>query len=349
MLIRDLVRLCLLEPSTDAPPDLRTVLSSATEPQWRRVLPELDEHRLSPLVAWSLEECGLAGAVPADVLGELRERYQGTLLANHVHAGVLEEVLERLGEESIAPVVMKGLVLADHVYPDLGTRPMLDVDVLVAAHEADRAADALRRLGLDRSRPWRSFQAEGEGLAVDLHAHGKDAPFGELSELTRFVPLRSLHGRETRVWDPDAMLAHLVGHLDKHTRVVGPSLLWVLDIVLLVRERGSEFDAERVHALMGSGGGGALLPAILRFAAELCAAPVPSAFEAEVERARPISLDWILRQRRLQRWGFPRRRFYVRIGARLLRLRPREGRQWPRWHDVPNGWLDAIVDRRTIR
>lgn len=321
----------------------RIELARATERDWTRALTELRTHRLLPLVAVALRRLDLSGAVPIEAVEELEGSFRQTLLANALQLGLLRDLLEALHAIGVRPVVMKGLAVAARYYPDLGARPMVDIDLLVRDAEDDAAQRVFVERGFRRTAPWRSFLHPSHEFAVDLHTTGTDSRWEIRDDRTTPFDLDD----RALAWEPNAMLAHLVAHLRKHLRVVGVSLLWVVDVLLLVQAERDALDLQKVEAVARDAADVQLLGQVLRFGRSICGIEVPPAFDALTRGSQPLSLAWLLRQRRLKAWGFPHRSFYVRYPARLLRLRPYGTRPRLRWSDVPQGWLDLTVDRRT--
>lgn len=343
-LLRAALRVALVP--SGAEPDAADVslVSSAGEGEWRRLLPDVANHRLGPLLWRALRSRRLVGRLPVRARSELEGAHRGTLLANTVLRQFLARLLEDLRARGVEPVVTKGAVLEDWLYPELGTRPMLDLDVTVDAADEASAIEHLVAQGFRRHAPWAAFVHPGSGMAVDLHVATPSAQ----GRATRTIEVPGMAEVQVQSWEPNAALVHLAAHLDKHTRVVGPSLLWVLDIVLLAARSDAGLSVERLWGASRDDGALDFLWEVLRFGRDELGVDPCDALAGSVESARALSLPWVLRQRRLQRWGFPRPRFYVRLAARLLRLRPLDGRLWPRPLDLPNGWIDSMVDRRTV-
>ncbi len=167
------------------------------------------------------------------------------------------DVLRLFDEHRIPTLLLKGGALATTYYPDSGTRPMYDVDVLVPTDRAEAAYELLR------SRGWqplvtpggpmahvvqvvRSSDLEGpDGSKLDLHWHAlvddydtaADADFWDAAVDLTFnrVPAKSLC--------PSDLLLHVLLHGARYmpTR----SVLWVMDAYRVIA--GSEvLDWERL-------------------------------------------------------------------------------------------------------
>lgn len=214
------------------------------------LLPQLDghdllaaarRHRVSGCVRASVRH--LPGALPADVLDGF-EADADSQLAQHMRAlGVVHLLTEAL-DPVIGPwVVVKGPVLAGHVYDRPDLRSYRDVDVLVRPDELGAAISALEDAGcelLDRNWTLLRRKVVGEvhlltpmGMIVDLHwslLYGEGlrrtfvAPTGEL--LDRSVQVR-LGGSSVRTLDPLDTLVHLALHAAMSG---GDRMVWLKDI-----------------------------------------------------------------------------------------------------------------------
>jgi putative nucleotidyltransferase-like protein len=188
----------------------------------------------------ALRATGLADRTDA---APVREAYTSAVGRHLRTLSDLELVLDVLGGYSIAPLVVKGPVLAGAVYrrPDL--RGYVDLDVLVAPAEFPVALPALERAGcevFERNWPLVRDRRLGAlrlttpaGTVLDLHWH----PFYERS-VRAAVPVDvgavrarartvELAGRRVRTFDALDTLVHLAVHaaLDG-----GDRLVWCKDI-----------------------------------------------------------------------------------------------------------------------
>ncbi|MEM9379162.1 MAG: nucleotidyltransferase family protein, partial [Planctomycetota bacterium] len=244
-LFAQLLGVCVVEPDAAAVDAACEVFCRARRRDWDRALVELHGHRLAPLVALAVRRSGLAKGMPRAVVADLDESFRRTLFANTLQLNLLRDLLASFERAGIRPTVMKGLAVAARYYPDLGARPMVDIDLCVDASENLAAQRVLGDRGFERSAPWRSFLHPDREFAVDLHA--EPPSFLATARDDPTVPFE-LDGRAD-VWEPHAMLLHLLAHMEKHTRVVGVSLLWVVDVLRLVRAESSSLSLDRLRAL----------------------------------------------------------------------------------------------------
>ena len=150
---------------------------------WTRALDLLHLHALGPLAAATDRAFG-GGLLPSGVRSSLDPTYRRTAIHTALTLETAGRARTALTEAGIPSLVFKGAGLVDQgVYPDPGSRPMDDVDLLVRPEDAASAVEALGRSGFLPWTPWEpgrshwldsmSFLDEaappGVALAVDLH------------------------------------------------------------------------------------------------------------------------------------------------------------------------------------
>lgn len=87
-------------------------------------------HRVAPLLYRQLKKLE-ASDVPSEIMQELRTYYLRTAARNMDFYRQMSAILQCFQSENIPVIPLKGLYLAEHVYRNIGVRPMGDVDVLV--------------------------------------------------------------------------------------------------------------------------------------------------------------------------------------------------------------------------
>ena len=144
--------------------------------RWRRHTTldacEFRLHRLLPLVFRRLEKEAID---PAD-LKILRGVYRFNWTRNQLLARAAAEIIEALQAASVQVLVLKGMALAHLNYPDLGTRPMNDFDLLIHPEQRPLALQILEQRGWTPSHPLPDVSAHhgcefvnAKGQQLDLH------------------------------------------------------------------------------------------------------------------------------------------------------------------------------------
>ena len=160
-------------------------------------------------------------------------------------------IVSRLAHESLEVVVLKGAALCLQYYPDLGSRPMGDVDLLLAPGTLDRAVPALADIG------WQVVPGQGSGrgpLAYAIHVQDKR---GHEVDLHEYALMQSADDAD--LWDgrvefdlvgvPTATLTaadHLL-HVCAHGLRGHPdaSARWAVDAAMIMCSDGPALDWAR--------------------------------------------------------------------------------------------------------
>jgi hypothetical protein len=112
---------------------------------WEAVVALAERLHLSPLLYRLLQQAQIE--IPAPLHSRLANAYWTTLARNVRYQHRLGEIAHALADVGSRVVVLKGLALAAVAYPDLGTRGMADMDLLVREADANRAVAVLQQLG----------------------------------------------------------------------------------------------------------------------------------------------------------------------------------------------------------
>ncbi|MGE0822336.1 MAG: nucleotidyltransferase family protein [Candidatus Binatia bacterium] len=118
---------------------------------WQYILEVSIRHGLSPLFYYGLTRSTPADTlmqqVPAPICAELQQLSRGNAARNHRLYRVIGEIMKAFEREGIAAMGLKDLQLAREVYPELGLRPMGDIDILVYQEDYDKVARCMQELG----------------------------------------------------------------------------------------------------------------------------------------------------------------------------------------------------------
>lgn len=129
-------------------------LSALTSEQWQEFLTIAATQRVTPLFFHQLKKKGLDQAVPPEVYASLRDVYLKNTMRIMKISAQSRLVLKTLNSEGIPTIPLKGIVMANSVYENIGLREMNDFDLLVPPEKLARAAEVLSDLGY---KPVQSF------------------------------------------------------------------------------------------------------------------------------------------------------------------------------------------------
>jgi hypothetical protein len=208
---------------------------------WAPLLPRLRSHRLRPLAHWVAGELRVR---PPDLIRtELESAFYATVLRYDQLRSSLAELGAALAAAGTSVIALKGLVLADHLYPHPACRPMEDIDLLVRPEDLEAASHTVVSLGYsDKSFGVEDFRNPDTGIVVDLHT--------ELLNTTRLPSRRKAWSPDLHTWrdrtralpsypglrslDPQDHLVYLCHHAWLHHGLQRP--LAFVDICLLLSE-----------------------------------------------------------------------------------------------------------------
>lgn len=237
-----------------------------TAPDWSRLVEKARQEGVSAVLYHNITSHRLDGLVPQAPVAAFCDEYHANLKRNLSVIGTLREVLAAFEQDGIPCIVLKGIVLAECVYPNIALRGMSDIDILIKKADLLRADDLLSSLGYTprdstaekaiqnpagylASLDYRKSAPSALGLHVHWHPVNTSVP------ATMFASQVDLN----RLWDR-AMVAgvadrrvltlcpeHLIIYLCEHALRVGHSfdrLILVCDIFYAVRafERNLDWD-----------------------------------------------------------------------------------------------------------
>ncbi len=198
--------------------------------------------------------------------------FRGMLVSRVRHKQVNSRLLNTLGSvlrvfeaEGVPVLVLKGAALCQTLYPDIGLRPMRDIDLLLAKEDVQHGHDLLRKNGFQVYpcvRPDDHFHlsplyksVDSLQVCVELH-HGlfPSCPPGYLSLSFRdlYANGRSfdVDGVTAYMFAREEMLYHLYEHAFHTPLTYEPfKLISAADIVALVEAEHAELDWEKIASM----------------------------------------------------------------------------------------------------
>ena len=351
-LFRALLRISLEPKGSEGLSESAALLKSADASMWQRVLLTLKWHQVLQLVAYGIQVHGLEEDVPESVLGELKAAYEATRSKNQALFDASGQILRAFAEEGVRPIMMKGAVLADSVYPDLGMRYMQDVDMLVQDEQWRTCMRVLEREGFAIQGDWEALDGinftAGSGVSFDLHRRFRLFEHLDLSALTVDYDLQRIDAPTVRIFEPTAMLTHLITHLDGHRRVPGFMMSWFVDFALVVPAWAEELDTDRLVDLLSPPKHQLLLFRVLRFLNIEFDVPLPESLANIAPDCEPLQLSEVMRQRRVAQWNLASLRGWLRLGACRIGAKPYGRRPNPDNLDFFLMPFDAMRERRML-
>ncbi len=269
--------------------------------QWPELVPVACRQRLGPMLFYVLQQAGTLGALREHDAELLLAEYRQATAGNFLALAAAREWSQRFDRAGITAVWIKGVPLSLMVFPQPGTRPMTDIDVLVSAHQVSdalglvAAATGRRAVSLAASIDKHAVVDVGMANSVRMELHWSlvDLPHQPATEDVQWFlrERQSLPGGGAfHGLAPEAHLLYLCGHteivhgesdflllryLDLHRLIsASPALDWAV-----VRDRAVEF------------GWTYAVERALQITQRFFATPIPQSLMADLPRLRPAHED----------------------------------------------------------
>lgn len=245
-----------------APDSARLAQTIASIENWEKACAKLIKKGVAPLFLEIAENnAELISLLPAEVIAKLRQAYLKTVSRSMLLYDAFGEIAAALNKAGIQAVALKGIYLAEHLYPKIGLRQFSDIDLLFRHEEVEKALEVFYQLGFSMVKP-----AFGEavtsviesahlppltrrGVSVELHTrlHGPTQPYllpeREMAERAERV---LIHHQPFLAFGTTDLLIHLCLHLDKHFNGSHMQFYSWADIARLVALRGHEIDGAQL-------------------------------------------------------------------------------------------------------
>ncbi len=235
-------------------PELNELLSGPLD--WKFVSEVARSGNISQLLYYNLKGLPNGSPVPLPVMEDLERAYRETCARNMLLFAELRTILDAFRLAGSKAIVLKGAALAGIVYPDIGLRPMLDIDLLVKKDElsiADKIMTNLDYAAVHGSKPQKWHMKNHFHLPPYRHAwkpviveiHWRVTMGSSSNDIDRWwerAVVRDNVGYRIPVPSPEDMLTHLSLHLFNHGYDNGFALRGLCDIFEVLRHYRDEID-----------------------------------------------------------------------------------------------------------
>lgn len=233
--------------------------SLAAGVDWSVVIARAREEGTAALLDAHLAALPDAGErVPSSVRASLSALHHATWARNTVLTERWREATAVLARVGVCTIALKGVVMIHRVYPEIGLRPMADIDVLIRAGDRREAHRALLEAGYRLARsgdasddgPHGYAHFVRDGAVIDLHSDLADYPrvAGVLAVdhagLWRRAQPFAVDGVEGLMLAPEDLLLHLVLHLTLGSEF--GRLVWFTDIAAMLERFGPSLRWSRI-------------------------------------------------------------------------------------------------------
>lgn len=310
-----ILRLAATQPGHDAAVSASDALKARTDAEWAHALATLRLHRIASLAWHGIKAHGLEGIVPGETRGALHGDHRGAAMRNMALFHAWGRIVDALDEAGVHPTYWKGLVFAGCLYPSPAMRSMDDIDMSIRSDEVDRVTSVFEALGfkaVSTTHDAIGYQ-DAAGTAVDVHHRVRLFEGHAPAAITETARCAAIQGREFVTLNPEAMMTHQVCHAAGHRPGMGYLLRWLVDVHFMLDKFATDLSTPTLKTLLPAPAPAVLLLRILGFLDEHTGTPIPEALRPSVEGVTPLTLDEILRSRRLAVWGLPGPRGIARL------------------------------------
>lgn len=242
---------------------------------WRLLVNMVHQDRegLGPLLYWQLEKNHWSQSVPPSVRSALAQMYYNTVAHNALLFSEYHKLADEFNRAMLPFVPIKGIALAQEVYPHAGLRPMGDLDLLVPASRADEAvrlaagagytpAEAEIQEGINAAVAYNAFLLGGEKRRIGLELHwnlmggAEDERRVPMDWFWRHMIAGERH--ELRL-EPSVHLLYLTAHLMIRHGGYLERMIWFVDLDRLIRSSSIDWALFASSARQFAWGGAARL------------------------------------------------------------------------------------------
>ncbi len=122
----------------------RRIAEQGLSLDWQYLVRQMSAEGVLFLFFYHVKQFHLLDLLPPGLAAMLSARYHANLRRNLIAAAVLKPIFAALNERRVPFILLKGLALAELVYPGLGTRGVSDTDILVHRGDLRRVESCLR-------------------------------------------------------------------------------------------------------------------------------------------------------------------------------------------------------------
>lgn len=121
----------------------------STIDNWDKTTAKLIKKGVAPLLLDIAEKnTKIQKEIPEEVMAKLRQAYFKTVSRSMLLYDAFREIAEALNKEGIQAVALKGIYLAEQLYPKIGLRQFSDIDLLFRIEDAEKALELFTRVPL---------------------------------------------------------------------------------------------------------------------------------------------------------------------------------------------------------
>ena len=285
----------------------QNLLSLFNDDTWLQVLQLARRYGIFPLLYQRLIRERATLLLPTFIYQPIRAAYFQTLAENSRRYATLAQVLAALRSSDIPVILLKGAYLAEHIYQDIGLRPMADFDLLVPRLDLLQTLEILRGAGFE---PYHEYIEEVDnalshhapaiiknGLVLEMHWDLVDPDSPLQTDLPglwqRAMPVQLQDGSQALALAPLDLLLYLCVHTS-YGHIFHSQIYSLCDIREVLAVLGGQIDWQAFIVAVDSWNARKGVYLALSLASELLGADVPPEVLTALEHLSfsPMALKW---------------------------------------------------------
>ena len=293
------------------PDDLSAAFINYSHEDWEGILDLAGKHNLIPLLYARLKSLGLSHTIPTAILENMRQAMLTNATRNAIFLHEAKTLLDSLQKANIPVIGLKGVYLLENIYPDISTRTMNDLDLMLKKADIPEALTICQSLGYQ---PTTYFDINDPNLDIKhvpplkkepgpyLELHWtileEDEPFtiNAKSLWERAVPA-TIAGVDALALSPEDLILHLCLHLAyQHQLKLG--LRGLYDVAAVLQHFKAQLNGAKMAAIAQEWGANRVLGLTLALAVDLLRGPIPSGI---YEQLQQVTIEpWVQEEARRQ-------------------------------------------------
>ena len=284
---------------------------------WDALARKAQVEGVGPLLYWKLSRSERFSSLPEETQNLLKILYAGTKMQNQRRFKDLKTLAGLFNQANISAVVLKGACFALANYPDIGLRPMSDMDLLIPKAKLAEAVRIAKRLGYEEAHS-EAFPTLRNFLEQDIVMLKRSEPFNILelhnsilvdkaftfavpvewfwTHTEPFITISKVKFENLSILSPTVQVLYTSAHaILKHGEHV--PLRWYYDLDLLVRFYGTRIDWDLLLSQAKNFEWSSALSAALLQTHSYFDTPIPDRILARLSESSDRYSSWIaLRQ-----------------------------------------------------
>lgn len=219
--------------------------------EWDEVIDLANKHKVEGIIYLALRKSNLVSKVGEKRINLLKQKAAITGIGQSRHISGLSIVFNKIIEENIPVIVLKGLVVRDF-YPQPDQRTMSDADILVHKDDVEKVKNLLIEMGYifleDHKASHHIALVHHKYPVIEVHWNlfKRDGFSNDLEHYERLIWNRAIKVNvgETEVLSLsyEDLALHLCMHMAAHLAATGFGVRQLCDLFLLVEKKGEEID-----------------------------------------------------------------------------------------------------------